>query len=68
MHLKVMAEGVENGPQVSFLKDRHCNEVQGYYVSRPLAVTQAEAFLRGYNAHVPGVEDFLTVFKPAYGR
>jgi EAL domain-containing protein (putative c-di-GMP-specific phosphodiesterase class I) len=34
--LRVVAEGVEQGEQVAFLKRSGCDEVQGYVVSRPL--------------------------------
>ncbi len=36
MHLGVVAEGVENQEQMSFLQERLCEQVQGYYLSRPL--------------------------------
>ncbi len=34
--LKVLAEGVENEAQLSFLRAHHCDEIQGYYFSQPL--------------------------------
>jgi len=34
--LKVIAEGVENEAQLLFLAEHMCDEVQGYYFSRPL--------------------------------
>jgi diguanylate cyclase (GGDEF)-like protein len=46
MNLKVIAEGVETGRQLDFLKARHCDEIQGYYVSQPLPPDQAKAFLQ----------------------
>ena len=36
LRLKVIAEGVENAAQLSFLKGLGCDEIQGYYFSRPL--------------------------------
>ncbi len=45
MKMKVTAEGVETNAQLDFLKDKCCNEVQGYYLSKPLPGDQAEAFL-----------------------
>jgi EAL domain-containing protein (putative c-di-GMP-specific phosphodiesterase class I) len=41
----VIAEGVETEGQLNFLKNRHCDEVQGYLLSKPLPSAQAEAFL-----------------------
>jgi diguanylate cyclase (GGDEF)-like protein/PAS domain S-box-containing protein len=38
LKLKVIAEGVETEAQMSFLRAHHCDEIQGYYFSRPLAV------------------------------
>ena len=34
--LKVIAEGAETGEQVDFLRDHACDQVQGYFFSRPL--------------------------------
>ena len=39
LNLKVIAEGVENEEQMLFLREHDCDEVQGYYFSRPLAVS-----------------------------
>jgi EAL domain-containing protein (putative c-di-GMP-specific phosphodiesterase class I) len=36
LHLKVVAEGVETKGQLELLKKMGCEEVQGYYFSRPL--------------------------------
>ena len=40
LRLKVIAEGVENEAQMSFLRAHHCDEIQGYYCSKPLTVDQ----------------------------
>jgi diguanylate cyclase (GGDEF)-like protein len=34
--MRVVAEGVETERQIAILKRLHCDEVQGYYVARPL--------------------------------
>lgn len=47
LHLKVIAEGVENEAQMSFLRAHHCDEIQGYYFSKPLAVDKVADKLRG---------------------
>ena len=47
LRLKVIAEGVENEKQMSFLRAHHCDEIQGYHFSKPLAVDKVAAKLRG---------------------
>ena len=39
MGMKVTAEGVENRAQLRFLKNKHCDLVQGYLFSRPICET-----------------------------
>lgn len=36
LKINVVAEGVETADQYAFLKERKCNEIQGYYFSRPI--------------------------------
>ena len=43
---ETIAEGVETAGQLAFLRLQGCNEVQGYYFSRPLPTLQFEAYLR----------------------
>lgn len=38
LELKVVAEGVETQAQMNFLKAQQCDEIQGFLISRPLAV------------------------------
>jgi EAL domain-containing protein (putative c-di-GMP-specific phosphodiesterase class I) len=38
LRLKVIAEGVESEAQLDFLRVNGCDEMQGYYFSRPLPV------------------------------
>ncbi len=47
LNLKVIAEGVENEAQMTFLQAHHCDEIQGYYFSKPLAVDKVADKLRG---------------------
>ena len=49
LNLKVIAEGVENEAQMSFLRAHHCDEIQGYYFSKPLTVDKVGDKLRGNN-------------------
>ena len=46
--LNITAEGVETKAQFDYLLKRGCNEVQGYYFSRPLPVESIENFLLNY--------------------
>jgi len=45
MGLKVVAEGVEVVEQVDFLTRSSCDELQGYYFSRPVSANEVERFL-----------------------
>jgi diguanylate cyclase (GGDEF)-like protein len=45
LNLKVVAEGVENVEQIHELEKYDCDEIQGYYVSRPLPAEAAAALL-----------------------
>lgn len=50
LHLKIIAEGVETDEQLEFLKREGCEQVQGFYFSRPLTPEDATKFLRKYAA------------------
>ncbi len=45
LHLKVIAEGVETEAQMSFLRKHHCDEIQGYYFSKPISVDEVVSLL-----------------------
>jgi EAL domain-containing protein (putative c-di-GMP-specific phosphodiesterase class I) len=45
LHLKIVAEGVEQQTQLDFLKDNGCDIIQGYFYSKPLAATAVVEFL-----------------------
>lgn len=40
--LKVIAEGVEKKEQFEFLKEKDCDEIQGYYFYRPMKADEIE--------------------------
>ncbi|MGV7209965.1 EAL domain-containing protein [Oxalobacteraceae bacterium A2-2] len=46
MQLAVIAEGVEKEAQLAYLKRHGCDEMQGYYFSRPVPPEEFEAMLR----------------------
>jgi diguanylate cyclase (GGDEF)-like protein/PAS domain S-box-containing protein len=53
LNLKVIAEGVETEAQLSFLRAHQCDEIQGYYFSKPLQVDKVADKLRGNSPESP---------------
>ena len=47
LHLQVTAEGVETAEQLAFLRERGCDEAQGFYFSRPLPAHELARLLGG---------------------
>lgn len=48
LRLKVVAEGVETLEQLSFLSACDCDEIQGYYYSKPLPGPEYDAWAKSY--------------------
>jgi len=46
--LTVVAEGVETEAQVKFLHDHGCDEIQGYWLARPLRADECATFLHSW--------------------
>jgi diguanylate cyclase (GGDEF)-like protein/PAS domain S-box-containing protein len=44
--LEVVAEGVENGVQAEYLRDRRCDNAQGYFFHRPMSAAELGALLK----------------------
>lgn len=47
--LKVICEGVETKEQLDFLKERACDEIQGYYYSKPVPPEEFESWLEAFH-------------------
>jgi diguanylate cyclase (GGDEF)-like protein/PAS domain S-box-containing protein len=46
LHIKVIAEGVENESQMFFLREHRCDQIQGHYFSKPVLADEAAAMLQ----------------------
>jgi diguanylate cyclase (GGDEF)-like protein/PAS domain S-box-containing protein len=46
LKLNVIAEGVETEEQLAYLRHHNCDQIQGYYFSRPVPVKELERMLR----------------------
>ena len=46
LNLKVVAEGVETPRQFTFLKEKSCDQAQGYLMSKPLPAAEIELMLK----------------------
>lgn len=54
LKLNVVAEGVETKAQYEYLSEIECDEVQGYYLSRPLPETEILDFIKSHNDKLNG--------------
>ena len=46
LKLRVIAEGVETLGQLEFLRLHGCDEIQGYYVAKPMPAAEFEQLVR----------------------
>jgi diguanylate cyclase (GGDEF)-like protein/PAS domain S-box-containing protein len=47
LKLRVIAEGVESRPQLEYLRRNRCDEIQGYYFSRPIPAHEMGQLVEG---------------------
>ena len=53
LKLKVTAEGIENKSQYALLEKLNCDEIQGYYIAKPLPVDDMTNMLIAQNVEIP---------------
>lgn len=46
LNIKVIAEGVETKEEFAFLRDHDCDEVQGFYISKPISSENLTLFIK----------------------
>ena len=46
--LRALAEGVETVEDLNVLKELHCDEIQGYFLSKPLPAEEFEKFISDF--------------------
>ncbi len=57
MQLQVIAEGVETEAQLGYLRKHGCDQIQGYFFSRPLSAHEFAALLRKNTPYVIPAHD-----------
>ncbi|PRC92173.1 bifunctional diguanylate cyclase/phosphodiesterase [Solimicrobium silvestre] len=62
LRLKVIAEGVETPEQLAFLRAHGCDQMQGYYFSRPVNAEQFELLLQQESGAI--IDDNVLYFGP----
>ncbi len=59
LRMKVVAEGVETQEQLDYLRVNECDEIQGYYLSKPITADEMSQFLERDLSHfvTPGAAE-----------
>jgi diguanylate cyclase (GGDEF)-like protein len=60
LHLRAVAEGVETAQQLEFLRGHGCDEIQGYFFSKPLPYPQLTRILEHLSGEKPRPEKAAT--------
>jgi EAL domain-containing protein (putative c-di-GMP-specific phosphodiesterase class I) len=47
LRLTIVAEGVETAEQLTFMRERGCHRVQGYYFAQPMPIGDLPSYLTG---------------------
>lgn len=48
--LKITVEGVETEQQLDFFEDKYCDDIQGYYFSKPLPLEELKEYIKNHSA------------------
>ncbi|SFN64662.1 GGDEF/EAL domain-containing response regulator [Nitrosospira briensis] len=59
LNVKVVAEGVETVEQLDFLRERGCDEIQGYYFARPLPAHEIAKLLLSGNRFLKPAQSLI---------
>jgi EAL domain-containing protein (putative c-di-GMP-specific phosphodiesterase class I) len=65
LDISVVAEGVETAEQYRFLEEAGCDTAQGYYLSRPMPVSELERSLRSAAVTLPDLSQYEKDPQPA---
>lgn len=52
LNMEVVAEGVKTAGQFALLRSQGCDEMQGYYLGRPMPANKIQDYLVASNGHV----------------
>lgn len=55
MNRQIIAEGIENAEEAALLMKMGCQEIQGYYISKPINATETQAFIEDYHQQNPAI-------------
>lgn len=58
LKMDVIAEGVETQEQATYLKNLGCNEIQGYWLSRPMPAKDLQGWLKAYAQNQDKLSDY----------
>ena len=59
LELAVIAEGVEENIHLEFLRKQGCDQIQGYWLSKPLPVAEVTGFIQSYTPNHQFFSNYL---------
>ena len=59
LKLSIIAEGVEKIEHMPLLNALHCNEAQGYYISKPLPANEFKSFVQQWHVNHHAEKDIV---------